>query len=81
MPRVVEAVRTRDRTIVTRLAWGALAFLKEGALVGAGAEVQTPYGQGVVRTVERIKGMYEIQLDWGARLYSHPSQIVRSPSM
>lgn len=72
---VVEAFHLRRGVVVTRLAWGAVAYLNPSALVGQGRRVRTKYGKGVVAGVQKIVGTYEVKLDWGATLYTQPQEI------
>lgn len=72
---VVEAVKVRDRTVVCRLPFG-IAYLRDlSVIIKVGARVSTPVGPGTVTAIRSIVGVYEVQLDWGARLFAQPSQI------
>jgi hypothetical protein len=67
-------VRIRERVHVVRLVWGAVAFLRQGAFVGVGWRVRTPFGEGTVESIQRIIGTYRVRLPWGT-LYTLPTGV------
>jgi len=74
-PGIIEAIRLRQGVVITRMIWGAVAYLQPTAFIGQGRHVTTPYGPGVVAAVTKFVGKYEVILAWGARLYVMPEHI------